>query len=261
MPITLPTTLQPPTRTNPRLLIIYGPPKVGKSSVIAQLPDTLMVDTEEGSSFLTALKVKVNSLSELLDVLKQCEKARKTGQPLYKRIAIDTIDQIEDWCVEQATLDYKNSIIGGSFKGDSVLELPKGGGWRYMWEKFKDVKKAALLAADEVIFCGHVKDKMLVDKQLREVNATDLDLTGKLRNIACAGADAIGFVARPGDGRQLVITFRTSDLRNCGNRAAHLAGKEVVLGEQVDGKLVTYWERIYLNEPAPRTPENGTGAA
>ena len=43
-------------------MIIYGAPKIGKTTVLSQLDDCLIIDLEQGSDMLDALKVQVNSL-------------------------------------------------------------------------------------------------------------------------------------------------------------------------------------------------------
>ena len=56
------------SRKSPKNMIIYGPPKIGKTTVLSQLDDCLIIDLEEGSDMVDALKVKVNSLKELAEV-------------------------------------------------------------------------------------------------------------------------------------------------------------------------------------------------
>ena len=40
------------THLSPRKLIIYSKPKVGKTSALAELPDSLILDLENGTDFL-----------------------------------------------------------------------------------------------------------------------------------------------------------------------------------------------------------------
>ena len=53
------------SRKSPKNMIIYGAPKIGKTTVLSQLDDCLIIDLEQGSDMLDALKVQVNSLKEL----------------------------------------------------------------------------------------------------------------------------------------------------------------------------------------------------
>ena len=79
-------------------MIIYGPPKIGKTSVLAELDNCLIIDLEDGSDMVDALKIKVNSLEELTEVGKEIMKNKKP----YKYVAIDTISKLEEWCEAEA---------------------------------------------------------------------------------------------------------------------------------------------------------------
>lgn len=240
--ITLPTTPLPVERKNPKVLLIYGPPKVGKTASIAALPDTLIVDIEDGTNHIAALKVKVRTLAELDKLIEQL--LATTPRP-YKRIAWDTLDELEDLLLDD--LEQKNAKSLLAAKVESVLELPYGAGYEKLRTAFKNVWARMVRCSDETILVCHVRDRVLVDKQQREVVSNDLDLRGKVRKIACAYADAIGFCTRTSDGK-LVLTFRnSSDATTCGNRSPHLSGKEFVLAERnADGSLKTHWENIYV---------------
>mgnify|MGYP001593106903 CR=1 FL=1 len=58
MPLILPTTSTPPTRSNPKVLLIYSAPKVGKTSAVAQLPETCLFDLEDGSGHVEAMRLQ-----------------------------------------------------------------------------------------------------------------------------------------------------------------------------------------------------------
>ena len=75
-------------------MVIYGPPKIGKTTALSQLKDCLIIDLEDGSDMVDALKVQVENLAELAEVGKAIMKDNKP----YKYIAIDTITKLEEWC-------------------------------------------------------------------------------------------------------------------------------------------------------------------
>ena len=105
------------TQKSPRLLILYGPPKVGKTTLLSQLDNNLIIDLEEGSTMLEALKVTANSLSDLTVIGKQII----TEKHPYKYVSIDTIDKIEEWAEIAATELYRQTAIGKSFVGNSIF--------------------------------------------------------------------------------------------------------------------------------------------
>lgn len=191
----LPKTKTPPTRKSPKSLVIYGPPKIGKTSILAQLEDCLILDLEDGTDMVESLKVKINNLDELSTVGKAIISA---GKP-YKYIAVDTVTQLEVWCEDLATRMYKETAMGKNFdkegKGLSVLSLPNGGGYLYLRLAYKLWRDRLSQLAERIIYVGHLKDKML-EKEGKEVASGDIDLTGKVRSIVCSDADAIGYIFR-----------------------------------------------------------------
>jgi len=58
MEIVLPKKKVSATRTNPKRMIIYSKPKTGKTTAFAGLDDNLIIDLENGSDYVEALKVK-----------------------------------------------------------------------------------------------------------------------------------------------------------------------------------------------------------
>ena len=77
-------------------------------------------------------------------------------------------------------------------------------------------------ARDHVILVGHLKDKML-EKKGKEVAVKDLDLTGKIKQITCANADAIGYIFR--EDETTMISFNSLDDTVAGSRCDHLKGQ------------------------------------
>ena len=46
---------------NPGILLLYGAPKVGKTTMLSQLKDCLVLDTEQGSHMLEGYFMNINS--------------------------------------------------------------------------------------------------------------------------------------------------------------------------------------------------------
>lgn len=83
-------------------------------------------------------------------------------------------------------------------------------------------------------------------------------MTGKLKLIVCADADAIGYMYRnPANNNQTILSFKTheQDLAT-GARPSHLSNQEFVIceltnpdyhqkGEQK--KFVTHWDKIFID--------------
>lgn len=239
--IQLPTQKIAPVRANPKRMVIYSKPKAGKTSALALLDNCLILDFENGSDYVEALKLKVDSLSTLKAVGQEIVKA---GKP-YKYIAVDTVTALEEMCLSYAKTLYMETPMGKNFNGDSVLKLPNGAGYLYLREAFfkiLDYIETLVPEDGSLILLGHLKDKML-ETNGKEVSAVDLDLSGKIKSIVCAKADAIGLLSRKAD--KVTLNFKTSEEVTCGARPDHLKNQEITLTEMVDNKLVGHWDKVY----------------
>ena len=78
--IVLPTERRGAVNYNPRLLVLYGLPKSGKSSAIASLDDNLIVDLEDGYRALNVMSVLAQDIGEIFRVKKALDdKMKETG--------------------------------------------------------------------------------------------------------------------------------------------------------------------------------------
>ena len=239
--IQLPTQKIAPVRANPKRMVIYSKPKAGKTSALALLDNCLILDFENGSDYVEALKLKIDSLSTLKAVGQEIVKA---GKP-YKYIAVDTVTALEEMCLSYAKTLYMETPMSKNFNGDSVLKLPNGAGYLYLREAFfkiLDYIETLVPEDGSLILLGHLKDKML-ETNGKEVSAVDLDLSGKIKSIVCAKADAIGLLSRKAD--KVTLNFKTSEEVTCGARPDHLKNQEITLTEMVDGQLVGHWDKVY----------------
>ena len=247
--IELPTEKTPAELENPKLLILFGLPKVGKTTALSMLPNNLIIDFEEGTDFIEALKVKVKCLrashkrnEDDISFEEVAATILKKDKP-YDFVTIDTVTALEDWCVKDATEMYKKSPIGKSFDGETVLELPNGAGYYWLRRSFDYWLKIASKLANNVILVGHTKDKY-INYTGKEGIVESLDLTGKISRATSAKSDAIGFVYRDKKGN-LVINFKNKEIQG-GTRSKHLANKEFIIMQQNEnGEQVANWSQIF----------------
>jgi hypothetical protein len=240
MSIVLPTKKVKIERVNPKRLIIYSKPKTGKTTAFAGLEDNLIMDLENGADYVEALKVTITSLQELLETGKAIKEA---GKP-YKYVTIDTVTALEDMVMPLAIKLYRQTSMGKNYDGDNVLSLPNGAGYLYLRQAFFQVLDFIDTLAPHIILSGHIKDKQVDDKG-EMVLAANIDLTGKIKSLICANADAIGYMYRKGN--KTILSFKTTEEVTCGARPEHLRNEEIVVSELNDkGKLVFHWDKIYV---------------
>lgn len=245
--INLPTSPIKALTKSPKELIIFSKPKVGKSTLLAGLDNCLILDFEDGTDFLDAMKLKVNSISELSAI----GKAIKDANYPYDYIAVDTVTALEELCIGYAEELYSKSSMGknwfaeGKPKYGNIINMPQGAGYQWLRLAYNKSLDFIRLLAPKIILVGHVKDTLL-EKSGNEFNSMDLDLTGKIKRITASKSDAIGYLYRKG--KQNIISFKTSDEISCGARPEHLRNQEIVLSEFIeDNTFVTHWNKIYID--------------
>jgi hypothetical protein len=223
----LPTQPSGPLRRDPKVLIIFGQTKVGKTTMLSKLPASkyLVIDTEKGSDFLTVNRHQVNNLSELKQVMDELT-ANISKYP-YEYIVIDTIDNVIEW--------FEKWVLMKEGK-DTLSEIPYGGGYSQIRERVMGVVGAFKDLDKKLILVGHRKKTSIENDAKDEFSISTLDISGKLKNFLCADADAIGYVYRDEESK-LVITFKPTDFLEAGARPEHLRGMTFPFE----------WENIYVD--------------
>lgn len=245
--LVLPTEKVPASSVNPQFLILYGRPKAGKTSAIAQLDSNLIIDLEGGSKFIDAMAIQARSIKDLGEIASAIrQKNNEVGHSFYKRITIDNATRLEEICLSYAATLYRQTPIGKNWKGDDVRTLPNGSGYFYLRQAVQKVISMFRELCDEFILIGHVKDVM-IDNNGEELSEMALDLVGKLSSIVCGEADAVGLVYRKGN--ETHISFKGGDGTIKEARARHLQGEDIVIATGNDDKsITTYWNKIYKDE-------------
>lgn len=241
MAIELPKTKIPAETQDPKYLILFGLPKVGKTTILSTLENNLILDMENGSTYVDALKIKINSLKQLKEV---CKAIKDAGNP-YKFITIDTVTAVEEMAKPLAISLYQASPMF-SEKYAEVTDpqaLPNGSGWAFWRAAIEKIIDMVAKCTDNLIICGHVKDSALQEGASGVLK--ELDLAGKTKRVLSAKSDAIGFVHRD-ENSNLCIQFGTDGEVLTGARPSHLANKDIIVAErQEDGSFISRWDRIY----------------
>lgn len=252
--IELPTTKTKASRVNPKKIILFSNPKSGKTTAVAALENNLILDLENGSEFLDALKINVLQLARdnnktPLTVLKEIintirESNEKKGGYTYKFITLDTVSALEDIALELANILYRKTPMGRNWTGEDVTKLPNGAGYQYLREAMDVILNEIEPLCDTLIILGHLKAKF-VEKEGKEMESRGLALTGKIASILCSQVDAIGYVYR--DDNKTLVNFAPSESLIVGSRPDHLKNQTITLIESdKDGKLTIDWSKIFI---------------
>ena len=215
-------TKRKPLAVNPKILLLYGPPKVGKTTMLSQLSDCLVIDTEKGSHMLEGYFHGVDNKEELMEFYKEA-----SDNHGYNVFALDTIDKVVEWTTKEVVAECQV---------DDIADLPYGKGYGMVRERtMNNIRKLQSLCPKTIIV-GHRKTAAAVDNSTA-VDPETLDLSGKLRNQIMAQSDAIGYMFRD-DEDKLMVSFKAAHAVEAGSRCEHLKGKVFPFD----------WKKIYIKE-------------
>lgn len=96
-------------------ILLYGPPKIGKSTFCSRFQNTLFLATEPGLNQLDTFQVNIQSWDEMKSAISEIEKAKHP----FKTIVIDTVDNMHVFCSEHVCtcLGIKHESDMGYGKG------------------------------------------------------------------------------------------------------------------------------------------------
>lgn len=205
-----------------KLYFIFGDPKIGKSTLVAHLGDDndnkiLFFCTESGHSFLEIYKYKMlNDKKEEVEPLcwehfLDCCREMVTQEHDFKMIAIDTIDNLWDWC--SAYVLNKHCV-------EHPSDLPFGKGYSLIREEFlKPIKYLSQIGMG-MAFLSHAKT---VEKELgpRKITYTTSTLPNTAAKTIHGISDYIFYLHSDLEGNRLIQTKGT-ELVNAGDRSGNL---------------------------------------
>lgn len=246
--LVLPKEKSVPKVNNPKFLILAGRPKAGKSTLMTALDNNLIIDLEDGYQALSALVVQarsINDFAEIANALKT-EINNNEGKFPYKYITIDNATRLEEMCLPYATQLYRQTPMGKNYQGTDVRTLPNGSGYMYLRQAVRKVIDMFRGLCETFILITHTKDRQ-INFEGTEVNEIAIDLAGKLGDILCGEADAIGYVYRKKN--ETIISFEGGEGTVREARANHLRGKKIVVAESDDDNNITFhMDRIFLEQ-------------
>lgn len=246
--LVLPKEKSVPKVNNPKFLILAGRPKAGKSTLMTALEDNLIIDLEDGYQALSALVVQarsINDFAEIANALKT-EINNNEGRFPYKYITIDNATRLEEMCLPYAVQLYRQTPMGKNYQGTDVRTLPNGSGYMYLRQAVRKVIDMFRGLCETFILITHTKDRQ-INFEGTEVNEIAIDLAGKLGDILCGEADAIGYVYRKKN--ETIISFEGGEGTVREARANHLRGKKIVVAESDDNNNITFhMDRIFLEQ-------------
>ncbi|MBN8605224.1 MAG: ATP-binding protein [Planctomycetes bacterium] len=180
MSIALPTeATKPVTELGKQTILLYGSPKLGKSSFASKAPGSLFFECEPGLNHLEVFKVPAYSWEAFLEACKLVAK----GDHNFKTIVIDTIDNAFKMCS-----DYVCAKHGIEYEGD----MGHGKGWALVKNEWHRVLTRLASLPYGLIMISHAIDKT-IETRTGEYTKTTPSLPDRARNVVLGLVDIILF--------------------------------------------------------------------
>lgn len=214
--ITLPTQKSKPQFSMSNLsMLLYGAPKIGKSTFCSRAEDALFIATEPGLNHLETYNIRVNSWREFLEAMALIAK----GNHPFKTIVIDTVDKLCDFCEQE--LCTQNNVV-------SLSDFAFGKGYALYKTEMSRVFQKVFALNMGVILTSHT--------QLTEVDTPQGRITRwtptfpkRIQDVIIPMVDIIGFaqnvVSLNEKGERVeerVLQTKTSSLWEAGDRTGRL---------------------------------------
>ena len=216
------------------ITFIYGPPKVGKTTLATQMPSALLLAFEKGYNALPGVMAQdVSTWGEMKQIFRELKKPEV--QEVYKTVVVDTVDVAADLCQK-----YICNQLGIDNMGD--------GGWgTNSWTKYKkefeDVFRGLTMMGYAVVFISHSKTGTDKDQNGREFGYTKPTTQSTalqiIENMTDLYAYARTYLDANGDEKR-VLTLRSpaGSGISCGTRFKYIAS-EVPLNYEALTKALT----------------------
>jgi len=200
-----------------KLYLMYGEPKAGKTTTVANFGSDsnkiIFFATEPGHKFQEIYKWKTDKDEEptTWNDFKQCVKELAKGGHDFSCLAIDTTDNLWEWCSRE--VNAKNEV-------EHESDLNFGKGYKLIKDEFGRVINYLTSKGIGVIFISHAKTS---DKELgkRKITYTDSSLPNTAKKYIHGLCDYIFYFYLDNDGRRQIRTKGT-DTINSGDRSGVL---------------------------------------
>ena len=203
-----------------KFLLIYGLPKVGKSTFGSQLPRSLFLNFEQGTNALAGIRsVPILRWSDFKKVLSQLRKAQ--AREMYDTIVVDTVSIA--WQLCEKYICQREGV-------DTIRDIPWGQGWGMLRNEFSECWREITLLGFGILFIAHSKDKPteMRDEDGEAITAVAPDLPNQCYTIVNSIVDIIGYlqVQMNNDGTsERYLYTRSTPTIFAGSRYQYLAPK------------------------------------
>lgn len=199
------------------ITLLYGPPKIGKTTFGSKMPGHLVLAFERGYNALPGVMAQdITSWGEFKQVVRELKKPEV--KEVYKSLIIDTADVASSLCQK-----YICNQLGIDNIGDGGWST---NGWAKYKEEFEDTFRTLSQLGYAIVFISHDKEKTIKPQNNSEYQQIGSSMQTSALSIIENMSDIIGYAHTKIDvngNSSRVLTLRSLDNSiRCGCRFKHI---------------------------------------
>ena len=212
------------------IVLVYGQPKIGKSTFLSNFPNAVFISTEEGLNHLSVFEITIKKWQDFVDAVGALEKEPTR----FQTAVIDTVDNLYLFC--------RNYIYQVNTTDDKEVkhetDMPYGKGWDEVDAEFRRV----LTRLSQIKTMGLAMVSHSEEKEVKKPGHTTTDtkichtLPNRARKIILPMADLILYMGME-EGERVIHTKPTTEYE-----AGDIIGRPGV-GPAPSGRRSCAWAR------------------
>lgn len=196
-----------------KIVVIYGEPKVGKTTIASQFPNALLLAFEKGYNALSGVMAQnITKWADFKKVLRQLENPQVKEK--FSTIIVDTADLSYAYC-EKFILQREGV--------DKIGDIPYGGGYKLVRDEFDTALRSIPMLGYGIVLISHSQVQTVTTEDGQEYSKTVPTLAKQPRQVVLSMADIIGYaksIEREGE-RKTVLFLRGTQQFEAGSRFKH----------------------------------------
>ena len=198
-----------------KYILIYGAPKVGKTSFSVQMPKNLLLAFEHGFNALGGIKaVDIDKWTTFKQVIRQLRQPE--AKEMYSTITIDTATIAYTMCEDFICTQQNINRIG---------DLPYGAGYGLVEKEFQDCLRQITQMGYGIVLIAHSVPRVEKTPEGSEIEIVSPDLPKRGYKVINQLVDIIGYIDiiwdKEGNEKRVLYTRKTSQIM-AGSRFKYL---------------------------------------
>lgn len=240
------------------ILLVYGEPKIGKSTFGASFPNSLTLAFERGYNAIPGIKaIDITSWSQFKKIVKELKDPEVQAE--YSALSIDTVDISAELCQK-----YICNQLGIQNIGDGGWT---NNGWVKYKREFEETFRGLAQLGYAIIFISHDKERTIKSQYGKEYQQISASLQTSALSIVENMCDIIAYAhskKMPDGSYKRVLTLRSpDDSVRCGTRFAYMENEvdfsyetlTDALNRAIDKEAITHNNQYVTDEKIAEIPE------